>query len=194
MKSLTINQRIIGLAFVVIATFFSIIAFNYHVQIASAFGFRYVPDVTVATTTPYQTFAKASAGAFSTTTVNTDGSEQLSLLVMVGSSTTPPVLSYRVQFSADGIDWYDQDSLTTTDVATSTYHNSSGRVDIIPYASTTANQTVVTGSNNVKFITKKIVILNLDTTYTRIVWLNGAGGDVLLNVRPSLKNTIISPK
>ncbi len=194
MKSLTINQKIWGIGLAVLLTFIATMLFNYHVQIAGAFGFRYVPDVTVATTTPYQTFAKASAGAFATTTVNTDGSEYLTLLVMVGSSTTPPVLSYRVQYSGDGIDWYDEDARTTTDVATSTYQVSSGFVHIWPYSSTTANQTVVTGSNNVKFITKRIVIPNLDTTYTRIVWLNGAGGDVLLNVRPSLKNTIISPK
>lgn len=194
MKSLTINQKIGAVMTALLLTFVLTMAFNFHVQLAGAFGFRYQPDSNIATTTPYQTFAKASAGAFATTTVNTDGAEQLSLLVMVGSSTTPPVLSYRVQFSSDGIDWYDMDALTTTDVATSTYHVSSGRVDIIPYASTTANQTIVSGSNSVKFITKKLVIPNIDTTYTRIVWLNGAGGDVLLNVRPSLKNTIVAPK
>ncbi len=173
-------------------------------QVASAFGYRYLPDQTVATTTPYQTFAKASAGAFATTTLVTDGSDSLSLFVMVGSSTTPPVVSYRVQYapgmgtdcktSPDACTWYDMDSLTTTDVATSTFHNSSGRVDIIPYASTTANQTLVSGAGSVKFITKRIDIANLNSAFTRIVWLNGAGGDVLLNVIPSQKNTYVLQK
>jgi hypothetical protein len=187
---LTINKKLGLLIVAMVVTAFLFVAFTYRVQIARAINFRYQPNTNIATTTPYQTFAKASAGSFATTTVATDGIEQLTLLVMVGSSTTPPVLSYRVQFSSDGVDWYDEDIITTS-LATTTYHVSTGAVHTWVYASTTANQTIVNGSNNVKFITKKIVIPNMDTTYTRIVWLNGAGGDVLLNVRPSLKNEYV---
>lgn len=204
MKSLTINQKIGLVLGAILLTAFFLVSFSYRTQIASAFGVRYLPSGNVATTTPYQSFAKASAGSFSTTTINSDGSESLSLFVMIGSSTTPPVLSYRVQYSpymgidcatnGDACTWYDEDSLTTTNVATSTTHNGSGVVNVIPYASTTANQTIVNGTNSVKFITKRIDILNLNSTYTRIVWLNGSGGDVLLNVIPSFKNTIVSPK
>lgn len=162
-------------------------------EIVQAFMGRYVPDQTIATTTPYQTFAKASAGAFATTTVNTDGFQDLTLLVMLGSSTTPPTVNYRLQYSPDGIDWYDEDG-NTNSLATTTFNVSSGIIHSWTYSSTTANQTIIAGSNSVKFITKKILITGLDTAYTRIVWLNQAGGDVLLNVRPSTKNTYIIPK
>lgn len=192
MKNLSKDKQISLVLLAVLITAMTLFLFN-QPSIAKAFGLRYIPDQTTATTTPYQTFAKASVGAFATTTVNTDGAEQLSLLVMLGSSTTPPTLNWRVQYSSDGIDWYDQDVLLAIN-STTTPHVRDGSIDTWVYASTTANQTVVTGANNVKFITKKIVIQNLDTTYTRIVWLNGAGGDALLNVRTSLKNTLVLPK
>lgn len=193
MKSLTINEKIglvIGSIFLTATIIFG---FTYRVQVAQAIGFRYpIENESQATTTA--TFLRSGAGATATTTVVTDGEEQLTLLVMLGSSTTPPVLSYRVQYSYNGIDWYDEDSMTTTNIATTTYHVSSGFVHVWPYSSTTANQTIIDGTNSVKFITKKIVIPNLDTVYTRIVWINGTGGDALLNVRYSTKNTYILQK
>lgn len=171
---------------------FVMVLVGFRTEIAQAIGYRYQIVGSTATTTT--TFAKASAGAFSTTTVATDGVQQVSFLVMLGSSTTPPVLNWRVQFSDNGVDWYDQDALTTTDVATSTYHVASGAVHVWNYSSTTANQSITTGTNSVKFITKKIVVQNLDTAYTRVVWLNQAGGDVLLNVLPIIKNEYVFPK
>ncbi len=193
MKLTTINKKI-GLTLAgIILTAVVLMVFSYRVQIAHALVARYQPNTNIATTTAYQTFALASAGSFATTTVQTDGAEQLTLLVMVGSSTTPPTLSWRVQYSSDGIDWYDEDMLLGVN-STSTAHVRDGAIHTWAYSSTTANQTIVNGSNSVKFITKRIVIPNLDTTYTRIVWHNGAGGNLLLNVRPSLKNEYVLPK
>lgn len=187
---LTIDRKIQLVVGLIALTIIAIFGFNYRVQIAGAIGFKYQPVVPGTATSTV--FMKGSAGAVATTTVPTDGGEQLTLLVMLGSSTTPPTLGWRVQYSNNGVDWYDEDVASTT--AGVTDHVIAGASNRWIYSSTTANQTIVAGANNVKYVTKRIVIPALDTSYTRIVWLASSGGDALLSVIPQVKNEYVLPK
>lgn len=202
MKSLSIGDKLLAVFSIIAIVVAGVIGFSHKTKIAEAFGNRYMPDQTIASTSaPYQTFLPSGSGVVATTTVNTDGYQDLTLFTSVGSSTTPPTITYRVQYSPFvGIDcvanqnacvWYDADSILNSS-ATTTVHVSGGAIDSFVYSSTTANQSIFSGSNNVKFMTKKIVITGLDSTFTRVLWTSSV--NAILNVIPSVKNTYIIPK
>lgn len=188
---MTLRQKMVtGIAGILVVVALALaISFSYQIKIAGAITPRYPSDDVATTTT---TFLKVGTSA-TTTPSNTDGYEQLSYFVILGASTTPPTLCWRNQFSFDGIDWYAEDKEVTSNAST-TVHVMDGREDCWTYASTTGKSYSITGTSSVKYITKKIVVPNLDSTFTRTIFYLSSGGDALISVKSALKNTLILPK
>lgn len=132
-----------------------------------------------------------------TKTFSSDGIEQASWLVAVASSTTPPTLCWKTEFSNNGTDWYGTDNFlasTTVDSAILS-HNAGERSDCWKASTSTASTIISRGSNGVSlFVGRKIVISNLDTTHTRIIFAVNPGVNALVDIQRSLKNTVVTTK
>lgn len=161
------------------------------IKTASALNLYYQqssPRGTVASTT-----ASFMIGGTSTTTktIATDGYEQLSFFVAIGSSTTPPTLTWKIEHSNNATDWYGEDQT----YASSTIHTQATRTDSWK-AATSSDSTILSRGTDGKtlFVGRKIVIPNLDSQYTRVSFSIGAGERAMLDIHSSLKNEVVLTK
>lgn len=140
------------------------------------------------------TTASLIVGGTSTTTktIASDGYQQLTYLVALASSSTPPTLCWMNEYSSNGVDWYGEDY----SYASTTVHISTQKQECWLYSTTTAGNTVLSrGTNGVtSFIGRKIVIPNLDTMFTRTIFSINSGVNALLDIRRILKNEIVLTK
>ena len=166
-----------------------IFAGNYAVKSAGLYYTGTVNDNLAASTTA--TFI-IGGNATTTKTFNSDGYEQVSYLVALGSSTTPPTLSWKNQYSNNGVDWYNEDQV----FASSTTHLSTDRTETWVYSTTTAGTNIISrGTNGVTlFVGRKIVVPNLDTVYTRTQFSISPTSHAMLDVREVKKNTVVTNK
>lgn len=129
-------------------------------------------------------------GGNSTTTkvIGSDGFNQVSWLVALASSSTPPTLCWKNQYSNNGTDWYTEDS----QYASSTIHISGNKSECWTYSTTTSGTTIISnGSDGVtQYVGRKIVVPNLDTQHTRTVFSIDPGVSARLDIRGSLKNEV----
>ena len=134
-------------------------------------------------------------GGTSTTTktFDSDGYEQATFLVAMASSSTPPTLCWKTQYSDNAVDWYSEDYT----YASSTSHLSPDPQSCWLYSTTTALGTniISQGRDGVTtFLSRKIVIPNLDTNYTRTQFSISSQNRAMLDVRVVRKNTVITSK
>jgi len=166
---------------------------KYIIGLAIVLGFL---TVTVVKAGPLYYLPSSQAGGVASTTATfvasgttitgrftSDGVEQVSYLVALGSSTTAPILSWVNQYSNNGTDWYTD----TTGYASTT-------ANYWAYGTTTGQTIISNGSDGVtKFIGRRIDVTNLGTTHTRTVF-TVTGGNALIDIQRSLKNTVITTK
>jgi len=126
-----------------------------------------------------------------TKTIASDGFEQISWLVALASSTTPPTLCWTNQYSNNGTDWYTEDY----SYASTTVHISTEKQECWLYATTTSTNFVSRGSDGLTYyIGRKIVVPNLDTVFTRTIFSINYGVNARLDIRGSLKNEVVKDK
>jgi hypothetical protein len=150
---------------------------------AKAAALYYVPSAQYGAVAS-STSAYVLAGTSITNTFSSDGYEQVSYLVGVGSSTTPPVVSWKAEYSNNGTDWYADSTLSAS--STANYWLA---------ATTTAGATIISkGTDGVTlFVGRRIDVANLSTQYTRVTFsLTGAAARV--DIQRSLKNTVVIHK
>lgn len=155
----------------------------------TAAGLYYIPSASYGVASTTSTYIIGGTGT-TTRTFASDGYQQMSWLVALASSTTPPTLCWRNEYSNNGTDWYTESN------ATSTYtHNAVERSECWTYATTSASSLISRGSDNkTLFIGRKIVVPNLDTTFTRTVFSVNPGVNARLDIRSSLKNEVVTTK
>lgn len=78
--------------------------------------------------------------------------DSAALLIQFHGSSTNSVLSWKVEYSQNGVDWYHTDSLITTSVATSTYHVGNGAVNLWAFASSTPGTATAPISTSTKMV------------------------------------------
>ena len=186
------NYFTIGLGIIIVGLFFSVV-------VKSA-TFYYLHDSNVNKTATSSTSYIIGGTSTTTKTVLSDGYEQISYMISLASSTTPPQLCWRNQFSNDNNFWYGEDAELTTN-ATTTTHVRTAKEHCWVYASstdpTTSNQAqLVGGGNNGKeiYVFKKVVVPNLDTPYTRTVFSITPGANARLGVEINKKNELVLQK
>ncbi len=136
--------------------------------------------------------------ATTTKTIVSDGFSQVSWLVALASSTTPPTLCWKNQYSNNNTDWYTEDASSTL-ASTNLAHSPIDKQECWTYASTTSGTNTATilstGSDGkTLFMGRKIVVPNLDTQYTRTVFSINTGVSARLDVRGSIKNSVVISK
>lgn len=178
------KKTIITVILVVVA----IVAGNLAVKSA---GLYYIKSAEYDVASTTSTFLIGGTGT-TTKTVTSDGYQQISWLVALASSTTPPTLCWKNQYSNNGTDWYGEDGT----YASTTAHYTADRKECWTYSSTTADTNIVSrGSDGVTlFLGRKIVVPNLDTTYTRTIFSVDPVVRARLDIRSSLKNEVILNK
>lgn len=130
----------------------------------------YMTPGTATTTLTYDTFLVG------TNTIATTKASYATLLIQFAGSSTASVLRTNIEYSDDGIDWY-QDGGTSFNFATSTKPYDIGQVAFFNYAfsSTTAGLGAAINATSTR-----AVILNTPLRYTRAIFtlpigsLNGA--------------------
>ncbi len=137
-----------------------------------------------------------------TQTFQSDGYQNASYMIELASSTTPPTVCWRNQYSNDGTFWYSQGDIT--DVSTSTtatvFVPSTPKETCWTYASTTApatsqNAQLTAGADGKEvYVFRKISTPVLDTLYTRTVFYINAGVNARLGVERNLKNEVTTSK
>lgn len=150
------------------------------------------PNKTATSSTTY------IVGGTGTTTVtfNSDGFEQASYLISLASSTTPPKLCWRNQFSNDGTFWYGEDET----YASTTVSNSNEKENCWTYASTTYPATskyaqLTSGAVGTEvYLFRKVTVKNLDTAHTRTIFYVSPGVNARLGIERNLKNEVIVQK
>ncbi len=157
--------------------------------IAKAVPLHYLPSTQaggVASSTASFVLANGSI----TKTFSSDGIQQVTWLVAMASSSTPPTLSWTNQYSNNGTDWYSEDSV----YASSTTHIAAEKVENWLYATSSATTIISTGPDGVtKFIGRKIVVPNLDTQFTRTIF-TVTGANARVDIQRSLKNEVVTVK
>lgn len=143
-------------------------------------------------------------GGTATTTVvfQSDGYQSASYLISLASSTTPPTLCWRNQFSNDGAFWYAESDITDTATSTlaTTYLPSTSRERCFTYASSTepatSNRAQLTGgaAGTEVYVFRKVSVPVLDTLYTRTVFYINPGVKARFGVERNLKNEVVVTK
>lgn len=153
----------------------------------------YLPQGVSGDTSATSTTAYLTGGTGTTTkTFSSDGVEQVTFLVSLFSSTTPPTLCWKSEGSNDGTRWYGVDST----YASSTVHIQDSSEHCWTYASTTGILPQVTiGADGKEIgIRRKIIVDNLDTLNSRTIFYVRPGVAARLGVETSLKNEVITTK
>lgn len=136
--------------------------------------------------------AKYVIGGTATDTeqTNTDGLQKVSYMVAVGSSTTPPTVCWRTQYSDNGLDWYGQQQSTTTYT-----ENPVDTSDCWTVATTSASTVMSTGPTGKELIIgRKITVDGIDTQFTRTLFSINPGVNVVLDVEQNKSNQVIINK
>lgn len=159
---------------------------------AKAAGLYYTPvdsDPRVASSTAV--FVIGGTATTSTTKVTqSDGQQQISYLLAIGASTTPPTICWTNQYSNNGTDWYTEMQSTSTIT-----HLAAEKKECILYATTTADTFLSRGADGLThYIGRRVVVPNLDTTYTRTIFSVQPGTRARIDIRRSLKNEVILQK
>lgn len=158
-------------------------------SVAKSAGLYYIPSAAYSVASTTSTYVIGGT-ATTTKTITSDGFQQVSWLVALASSSTPPTLCWKNEYSNNGIDWYTESNATSTYV-----HNNLEKTECWTYATTTASEFISLGSDGVtRFIGRRIIVPNLDTTYTRTLFSVNPGVNARLDVRSSLKNEVVIHK
>lgn len=169
MQFLLKNKIAQYISLAVMIVIFAVAFLSYSVAVANPSEFC-SKNTSGATSSP----AYMTAGTATTTLTLDNCSDErtaidtASLLIHFSSSTTPPTLKWRYQFSQDNIDWYEEDvalnSNATTTEAVRTFHEYSWL-----YASTTP----LAGGTSEDAL--KLVTVPVPTRYVRAVFYLPAG-------------------
>lgn len=160
------------------------------VQTAKAIGLYYVASSQTGVASTTSSYIIGGTGT-TTKTVMSDGLEQVSFLVALASSSTPPTLCWSNQYSNNGTDWYGEDQV----YASSTTHIASDKQECWLYATTSASTIISRGTDGkTLFIGRKIVVPNLDTQYTRTIFSIQPGVNARLDIQSSSKNEVVITK
>lgn len=133
--------------------------------------------------------------ATTTDVFSSDGLEQASYYVTLTSSTTPPTLCYQVESSNDGTFWYSNNR----NLASSTVGFGGALENCFTYSTTTVasatSSNMVTGEDGLSTaIFRKIVIEDLDSAITRVLFYVRPGVAARLGIERSVKNEVINVK
>lgn len=147
-----------------------------------------VRDTNATTTTSYLTGGTGTT----TKTLFSDGYEQVSYFVTLASSTTPPTLCWKNEYSPDGTRWYGENK---------TYASSSISIqdaveNCYTYASTTGvTPQVVFGADGKEIgLRTKIAVKTLDSQMVRTIFYIRPTVAARLGVESVLKNEVVLTK
>lgn len=165
--------------------------FVFTAQVAKGITLYYLPESSTGVASTTASFIIGGT-ATTTKTITSDGNQQISYLVALASSTTPPTLCWQNEYSNNGTDWYNEDSVYASSSPT---HIVGENQQCVTYATTTASNLLSRGRDNVTlYIGRRIDVPNLSTTYTRTKFSIGATQRAMLDVRSTLKNEVITTK
>ena len=133
--------------------------------------------------------------ATTTKTSISDGFGRISYLVALASSTTPPTLCWRNEYSANGTDWYEE-SVALNSLATSTVSVRTFKEECWLYATTTDETLYLSkGSDNKTiYIGKRIDVPSLSTAWTRTKFYLTAGDRARLDIKKVISNEVTQTK
>lgn len=178
-KILSVATALVMIAIILVANYSKVKAFVAYYMTDQPLG-------TLASTT-----ASYKVPGVSTTTeyTLTDGIEQVGYLVAIGSSTTPPTVCARTEYSNNGLDWYGSNQ------ATSTFTESIAPVqNCWTYASTTGATIMSTGpTGKENLIGHRFVVSGIDSQYIRTLF-PVTGSNVVLDVVQNTKNAVVVNK
>lgn len=181
----------LGLIAIIIA-FLAGISFG-GVKAVKAVSLYYQSDsMNVASTTA--TYIIGGTGTTTKTTIS-DGFGRISYLVALASSTTPPTLCWRNEFSANGTDWY-AENVALNSLATSTVGVRTFKEECWVYATTTdTTLQLSTGSDGKTiYIGKKVDVPSLSSAWTRTKFYVNAGVNARLDIKKVVSNEVIQTK
>lgn len=146
------------------------------------------PDLAPASTTASM---MVGGTATSTKTFSSDGFDQMSWLVAIGASTTPPTICWTNQYSNNAVDWYTEDTV----YASSTIHVATEKQECMLYATTSASTFLSRGIDGAThYIGRRIVVPNLGTSFARTIFSINPGAQALVDIRGIRKNQVIVNK
>lgn len=124
-----------------------------------------------------------------------DGFGRISYLVSLASSTTPPTLCWRNEYSSNGTDWY-AENVNLNELATSTVGVRTFKEECWLYATTTDETLYLSkGSDgNTIYIGKKIDVPSLSTAWTRTKFYLNAGVNGRLDIKKVISNEVTQTK
>ena len=133
--------------------------------------------------------------ATTTKTSISDGFGRISYLAALASSTTPPTLCWRNEYSSNGTDWY-AENVALNSSATSTVSVRTFKEECWIYATTTDETLYLSkGSDgNTIYIGKRIDVPSLSTAWTRTKFYVNAGVNARLDVKKVISNEVIQVK
>ena len=133
--------------------------------------------------------------ATTTKTSISDGFGRISYLVALASSTTPPTLCWRNEYSANGTDWYEE-TVALNSLATSTVSVRTFKEECWLYATTTDETLYLSkGSDNKTiYIGKRIDVPSLSTAWTRTKFYLTAGNNARVDIKKVISNEVTQTK
>lgn len=136
-------------------------------------------------------------GGTATTTKATvsDGFGRISYLVALASSSTPPTLCWRNEFSSNGTDWY-AENVALNSLATSTVGVRTAKEECWLYATTTETSLYLSTGTDGKtiYVGKKVDVPSLSSAWTRTIFYLTAGDRARLDVKKIVSNEVIQTK
>jgi hypothetical protein len=138
-------------------------------------------NTTSATSTPLVYDAYGIAGTNQISSGNRYAANKAVLLLQLKASSTATVIKADLEYSMDGVDWY-QDNLTASATAGASEAIATPNSYSWTYASTTVGGAAVTGSTNTG---AKVLYIDTPTRFVRVIMsVAGANGAIWAAIQP----------